>query len=51
MTIKDLQSALSLFSSDFSKDAKVVLVVDGKEIQISSLYLAEKEGKVEIVGE
>ena len=51
MTIKEVQLALSLFSSDSSEDAKVVLLIDGKEIQINSIYLVCKEGKVEIVGE
>jgi hypothetical protein len=51
MTIKELQLALSIFSSDSSEEAKVVLLIDGKEIQINSIYLDNKEGKVEIVGE
>jgi hypothetical protein len=51
MTIKELQLALSIFSSDSSEEAKVVLLIDGKEIKINSIYLNNKEGKVEIVGE
>lgn len=51
MTIKELQLALSIFSSDSSEESKVVLLIDGKEIQINSIYLDNKEGKVEIVGE
>ncbi len=51
MTIKEIQLALSIFSSDSSEEAKVVLLIDGKEIQINSIYLDCKEGKVEIVGE
>ncbi len=49
MTIKELQLALSLFSSDSSEDTKVVLLIDGKEVEINSIYLSS-EG-VEIVGE
>jgi hypothetical protein len=51
MTIKELQLALSIFSSDSSEESKVVLLIDGKEIKINSIYLDCKEGKVEIVGE
>ena len=49
MTIKELLLALSLFSADSNEDAKVVLMIDGKPVEINSVYLS-KEG-VEIVAE
>jgi hypothetical protein len=49
MTVKELQLALSIFESDSSKDTKVVLLIDGKEVEINSIYLSS--GVVEIVGE
>lgn len=49
MTIKELQLALSLFSADSNEDAKVVLMIDGKPIEINSVYLSTE--RVEIVGE
>ena len=49
MTIKQLQLALSLFADDSNDDAKVVLLIDGKPVEINSVYLSQ-EG-VEIVGE
>lgn len=49
MTIKELQLALSLFADDSSEDTKVILMIDGKPIEINSVYLSP-EG-VEIVGE
>ena len=49
MTIKQLQLALSLFADDSNEDTKVVLLIDGKPVEINSVYLSQ-EG-VEIVGE
>lgn len=49
MTIKELQLALSLFADDSSEDTKVVLLIDGKPVEINSIYFSQ-EG-VEIVAE
>ena len=50
MTIKELKLALSLFAEDSNEDNKIVLMVNGQEVQIESVYLNTEEEKIELWG-